>query len=124
MAVGLLSESVSVLVANPTAALSDGETLSVAITIWPAELEATDVLPGVDVEKLLLSVADACPGTKSEEDDDDESSSDEDCELASVEVDSVELLGSIAGDDAVKLVTLSLTMELSTDPYVVELEVV
>lgn len=98
--------------------------MSVAITVWPAELEATDVLPGVDAERLLLSVADACPGTKSEDDDDDDDSrSDEDCELASVEVDSVELLGSVIRDDAVKLVALSLTMELATDPYVVGLVV-
>lgn len=93
-----------------------------AITVWPAELEANDVLSGVDTERLSLSVADACSGTKEEEDDD--STSDEDCEVASVELDGVELLRSVARDGAVKLVALSLAMGLATDSYVVLLGVV
>lgn len=120
MAVGLLSDSVSVLVDSPTVALSVEETLSVAITVGPAELEATDVLSIVDPERLPRSVADACPGTKEEDDD---STSDEDCDMASVEVDTVKLLDSVARDDAVKLVAPSLTMALVTNPYSVLLEI-
>lgn len=65
------------------------------------------MLSRVGVETLPLSVADAFSGTIRE----DDSASDEGCEMASVEVeanDAVELPVSVAREDSVKPVVLSL----------------
>jgi len=112
VAAGPLGDSEIVLVAGSTVTLCDEETLSVVNTVWPAELEAIDVLSGVGT--VSLSVADTCPGIIRE----DDSTSGEACEMVSVEVeasDAVELPVSVARENSVKPVALSLTTELTTE---------
>ena len=109
-----MGDSETVLVAGSTVTLCDEETLSVVIAVWPAGVEAIDVLS--EVGTVSLSVTDACSEIIRE----DESTSDEGCEMASVEVkasDTVELPVSVAREDSVKPVALSLITELATDAY-------
>lgn len=119
MAAGLLGDSEVVLVPGSTVTLCDEETLSGVVAVWSTELEGIEVLAGVGT--FSLSVADTCSGIISK----DDSLSDEVCEMASVEVeasDTVELPVSVAREDSVKPIALSLITELATDAYVLLLE--
>lgn len=114
-------DSEIVLVIGSAVTLCDEETLSVAIAVWSAGLEATDVLSRVGAEPLPLSVADACSGPIRE----DDSTSEEGCEMVAVDVeasDTVELPVSVPREDSVEPVALSLIPELAADAYVLLLE--
>ena len=107
-----------VLVAGSTVILCDEETLSVVIAAWSADSEAIGVLSRVELEEVSLLVVDACPGAIEE----DDSTSGDGCEIASVDVDAsdtVGLLVSVARENSVEPVALSLTVGFAEASYVV-----